>query len=114
MLVTKANKVDKVVIVKRKFPFQQYFKSSAFGIFHNKNPLRRLLFKIMIDPDFVFPDADFKEVELEDMDPNSKREMLNKGFKRDVNILHRTSDFLTVKWEGKDPNNPGHMIQMRN
>jgi hypothetical protein len=108
LVISNARKKDKIVTMKRRYPFRHHFMTSSLGCFNKKSKFRQILFKIVIDPEYSFPDEIFKQVQLDDMEEGKRKEMINMGFKKNNLLLHRRSDFNTITWEAIDGNNLGN------
>lgn len=88
--------------------------TSSLGIFSKKNKFRQIVYKIVVNPEYNFPDEIFKPVQLEELDSARQKELLNAGFKKDVQMLHRVSDFETIKWSSIEGNNLGNAQALKN
>lgn len=97
--IKKTHDFRRVVKAKRLRPFKHHFEQSSLGIFSWKGWLRQLIFNVMIDPEFVFQDNSFNLVQLDDLDPYSRKEMLQLGYKKGYYVIQRHSNFFTVEWE---------------
>jgi hypothetical protein len=74
--------------------------SSCF-LFNRKSKFRRAIFKIVIDPDFDYPENETSKMNFDDLDNPTQEELITNGFKKDQHILHRNSTFFSIKIEAK-------------
>ena len=48
-------------------PLINYMKQSSLFLFHKKSALRKHIFKVVIDPDYEYPDYETKKVEFDEL-----------------------------------------------
>jgi hypothetical protein len=99
-------KYDNEVIVEEKKPnpLMNYIKHSSLFIFHKKSAIRKSIFKVVIDPDFDYPDDEVKKVEFDELNEETQEDLLNQGFRKDIHYLHKSSTFFTNKYQAKEIN----------
>ena len=71
-------------------------------MFHRKSRIRKNIFKIVIDPDYEYPENETKKVNFEDLDNPTQEDLLNQGFIKGQHVLQRSSTFFSYRLEATD------------